>query len=68
MSTGCNSFCSLMLYLATREYLLCLSGKVEIDIHFALGVFQDVSEDTDYFTELAVFTTRLSVKDTSQVS
>ena len=57
-----------MLYLATREYLLCLSGKVEIDIHFALGVFQDVSEDTDYFTELAVFTTRLSVKDTSQVS
>ena len=36
-------------------------------MHFALGVFQDFTEDTDFFTELAVFTTKLSIKDTSQV-
>lgn len=57
-----------MFLLATREYLLCLSGKVEVDVHFALGVFMDFTEDTDYFSEFAVFTTRLSVKDTSQVN
>lgn len=28
----------------------------------------DFTEDTDYFSEFAVFTTRLSVKDTSQVN
>ena len=52
---------------ASREYLLCLLGKVDIDVHLALGYFQDTSDDLDVFNELAQFSTRLSIRDTSQV-
>ena len=52
---------------ASREYLLCLLGKVDIDVHLALGYFQDTTDDLDAFNELAQFSTRLSIRDTSQV-
>jgi hypothetical protein len=53
---------------ASREYLLCLLGKVDIDVHAALGFFQDCTDDLDAFNELAEFSTRLSIRDTSQIS
>ena len=60
-------FSLLLFRAASREYLLCLLGKVDIDVHAALGFFQDCTDDLDAFNELAEFSTRLSIRDTSQV-
>lgn len=48
---------------------LTLSGRVEIDITLALGYLQDARADVvDEFCELAFFSTRISIRNTQQVS